>query len=339
MLVQGVLFMAERKTGLDMIRCIALMLVVTFHSFLFNGYFFEQQKGLWMLLAGSVRWLSTGCIGLFLMLTGYLKSGELGFGKCWRGIPRVIVTYIIAAVITIPVRHFVLGDRQSLWTWCVRFITFQGVYYGWYVEMYLGLMLLAPFINRMLAGLNRSAWLLLCAVMLILTAIPGIIKVMPDYWRSIYPVTYYILGALVRQRNIKLAPALGLPAAVGIAGILGAVTVLSTDSAMENAAIWEFPDLWILLISVFLFVSLHHLKTGGALGKLLRFGAGGCLGGYLLSHLADATFYQLAEKWHSPEQYWKLFLCITVPIFVMSVSCGFVLERLAGALTGRRRHP
>ena len=53
--------MKERKAGLDLLRCTALLLVVTFHSYLNNGYYYEAQTGVDMFLAGSARWLRTAC--------------------------------------------------------------------------------------------------------------------------------------------------------------------------------------------------------------------------------------------------------------------------------------
>ena len=50
--------MPKREPGLDLLRCIALLFVVTFHSFLNNGYYSESQVGISMWLAGSFRWLS-----------------------------------------------------------------------------------------------------------------------------------------------------------------------------------------------------------------------------------------------------------------------------------------
>lgn len=66
--------MQHREPGLDLLRCLALLLVITFHSFLYNGFYSQPQSGAAMLAANAVRWLSVSCIGIFLMLTGYLKS-------------------------------------------------------------------------------------------------------------------------------------------------------------------------------------------------------------------------------------------------------------------------
>lgn len=230
--------MSEREPGLDLIRCLALLFVVTFHSFLYNGYYYEPQTGMVMWVAGSFRWLSVSCIGLFLMLTGYLKSDRTNIKACWRGLAPIILGYLLAVAISVPVRHFVFGDLQSFSTWCNRLFSFSAVYYGWYVEMYIGLLLLMPFINMSLEQIKTTKGLLtLAGVMVFLTALPGATSkiIAPDYWRPIFPLTYYILGAVVKRLQPKIKPYIGIFGALLMAFVLGTVTVLSTDRNLGEA--------------------------------------------------------------------------------------------------------
>ena len=322
--------MSERQSGLDVLRCLALLFVVTFHSFLNNGYYYEPQKGYAMWLAGSFRWLSVSCIGLFLLLTGYLKSEQTEIGRCWRGLFPVLAGYLLAAVISIPVRHFLLGDRQTLGMWITALFGFRGVYYGWYVEMYVGLMLLIPFLNRLLLLLDTKGLLLFAGTLLVMTALPGAtsLVILPDYWRSFYPVTYYVLGTMIRRLQPKIHPAVSLCGATAMALLLGTATVLSTDGQLSESAVWEFPDIWVTVISVLLFLSFYRWKLPAWAAKLAAWGAGGCYGGYLLSYLLDAWCYQLAPQWKNPQGYGKLFFLITVPIFLVSVVAGRLLEKI-----------
>lgn len=332
--------MSKREPGLDMLRCLALLFVVTFHSFLNNGYYYEPQTGISMWLFGSLRWLSVSCIGLFLMLTGYLKSEHTSLKSCYRGLVPVLLGYFLASVITIPIRHFVFGDVQTLSGWITRLFNFSAVYYGWYVEMYIGLILLCPFVNMALEHLQGTKALIsLAAVMLVITALPGATPyvIFPDHWRSVYPMTYYILGAIVRRLRPKIRPWLGVAGAVTMALVLGAATVLSTDEVLSSALTWEFADLWIVAIALCLFAALYSVRVHPALGRILAFGAGGCYGGYLLSHLLDAWCYNLVPEWKTPEHYPLIFLCVTVPIFLASILGGTILEKLTNRLLAFRK--
>ena len=332
--------MAKRESGLDLLRCLALLFVITFHSFLNNGYYYEPQIGILMWIAGSFRWLSVGCIGLFLMLSGYLKSRRTGLWSCYRGLIPVMAGYFIAAVISIQIRHFVFGDVQSLSAWCTRLFNFSAVYYGWYVQMYIGLVLLMPYLNRLLESLRDKRALLGLGVLLLgMTALPGAVPWLPipDYWRNIYPITYYVWGAIIYRLQPKPKPWVSIAAAVAMAAVLGAGTVISTDGQLSNALTWEFPDLWIAFIAICLFTALYRAKVPSTLASVLTVGAKGCYGGYLLSYLFDAWCYRLLPQWKRPDRYWSLFLCVTVPIYFASLLFGIMIDKMIDPLRQKGR--
>ena len=66
--------MLKRETGVDLVRCVGLFFVNGIHFFLKNGFYSEPQTGAAMWMADCFRWLFFSCNGLFLLLTGYLKS-------------------------------------------------------------------------------------------------------------------------------------------------------------------------------------------------------------------------------------------------------------------------
>lgn len=321
--------MQKREPGPDLVRCLALLGVVTFHSFLYNGYYQWPQTGLWMVLAGSVRWLSVSCIGLFLMLTGYFQSGKPVSKASYAALGPVLLGYLLASAISIPIRHFLLGEPQSLSLWISKLFRFSAVSYGWYVGMYVGLTLLIPVVNLALERLTGKRQLLwLAGTMLFVTALPGAtaLDLAPSYWRPLYPLTYYVLGAVVRRLQPRISPWAGLGAALAIAIGLGTATVLSTDGTISDAFTQEFGDLWISLMVLCLFAGLYRVSIGPKTGKLLAWAAGGCYGGYLLSHLLDASLYRLVPNWHRPQAYPLLFLCLTIPIFLLSLLGGKLLS-------------
>lgn len=331
--------MNKRQPGLDLIRILATLFVMVFHFFLYNGFYYEPQTGLPMWVANSVRWLSVSCIGLFAMLTGYLKCDEPLTKRYYRSLGPVLIGYAIASALSIPIRHFLLGDEQNLSTWITRFFSFSGVYYGWYVEMYVGLVLISPLINYAVATADHQGKLLWLAVSLVLvTGFAGVtpFPVAPDYWKAMYPLTYYLLGAVIRRKQpiLRVWP---VPAALSIAMLLGLATTLSTDDTLSNAYTQEFGDLFICVMTLCLFLGLYRLRCKDA-SKLLRWASGGCFGAYLLSHLTDATVYRQFPAWHDPEDYWKLFICATVPCFVLMLLAGKLLALVSNShlLPGKR---
>lgn len=118
--------MQQRQSGLDLIRVTGFFLVTLFHAFLYNGYYGQPQVGFAMWSAGVARSLSMACNGLFMTLTGYLHYGKRSLSGAVRGLGPVLLGYALAAAFSIPVRHFLLGQQESLSVWVTRFFGFRG---------------------------------------------------------------------------------------------------------------------------------------------------------------------------------------------------------------------
>lgn len=133
--------------------------------------------------------------------------------------------------------------------------------------------------------------------------------------------------ATMRIRQNNNVPILMLSAkAEGSDRVLGLEA--GADDYLSEALTWEFPDLWGVFIVVCLFIALYRVRIPSAIGRVLAFGASGCYGGYLLSRLFDAWCYKLIPGWRNPEHYALIFFCITVPIFVIALLLGALLDRV-----------
>jgi len=320
----------QRQPGLDIIRVLALLFVISFHSFLYNGYYYTPQIGAQMWLAGSFRWMSVSCIGLFLMLSGYLKCENTDVKSGYKAALSALISYALAVAISIPIRHHGFEQVYSKPDWMTKIFNYTAVSYGWYVEMFIGLCLIIPFINIAIKNMSNKQLYWFAAATLILTALPGATKwqIAADYWRITYPVTYYVLGAIVRRVQPKVNPLLGIFEALVMAALLGFVTVNSTDDYLSSAKTWEFADIWIAFIVFWLFVSLYRLNVPKVVAKVLAVASYGCYGGYLLSYLFDAWCYKKVPHLLYPDGYFKLFLCVTVPIWIASIICGIGLQKV-----------
>ena len=315
---------SKREAGIDLLRCVAAFLVVAFHGNLYVGYQSEPQTGVAMWAANSFYYLTVCCNGLFLMISGYLHSRRPWDRSYYSGLVTALVGYILASLISMPVRHFLLGQEKSLIQWIRAFFGFSGVYYGWFVEMYLGLMLLSPVINRGLEHMTDRQVLWTAVGMVFVTA-----GHLTDYWASGYPLAYYVLGAAVRRWRPAIQPSLCFLGAGGIAGGLGLVTLVSAGGGKLGDGYGQtFGGIWIMGMTLLLFLGLYRIRMGKRTAKWLRRMAEGTYGGYLLSHLLDAWVYRLVPGWHSPARYWLAVLFVTVPVFWASLGMGRLLHKM-----------
>ena len=98
-------------------------------------------------------------------------------------------------------------------------LDFSADSYAWYIEMYIGLFLIIPFLNILWNNLNDVGRKWLIITLLGLTALPSLLNcwdllslgdktrvysaIVPDYWETLYPITYYFLGAYLKEETKK----------------------------------------------------------------------------------------------------------------------------------------
>lgn len=334
----------NREAGIDLFRCLGLLFVNGLHSFLYNGFYYLPQEGMWVWLANSVRWLFYGCNGMFMLMTGYLKSDKPWNKHYYKGLLTVIVGYLLTCVISYPIRYFFLGEKDALGVWVQRLLTFSN--YAWYVEMYIGLILVSPFINLAFARItDRRGILALTGSMILVSALPtaftisgpdGGYSLFPDYWKSLYPITLYVIGAAIKRLRPKVPAWGGIGGACLIAMGLGFVSMLTATDGFSSGFTQGYGGFWVTLMVTSLFLGIYRLPVGGKFGKLLGWISGGVFEGFILSRLLDVWVYGLVPQWHTPQMYPVIFLCITTGVFVISLLAGKCVHTLAVKIVKKR---
>ncbi len=323
----------KRETGADLYRIMGLLFVNMLHACLYNGFYFEAQEGAAMWAANSVRWLAYGCNAMFMLLTGYLKSVSPWGRKYYRSLVAVLVGYVLTCIISYPIRYFLIGEKDGLEIWLTRFVTFSN--YAWYVEMYIGLFLFSPLINLALDKIRepRKLWLMALSLLAVTVGHSATtINLLPDYCGAMYPLALYTLGAVIRRTKPQIPSWLGLVTAVLTAMGLG-YTSLQTATDNFNSGFGQgYGGFWVVLMVTALFFGVYRLR-GGAAGRMLAWLSGGVFEGYILSRLLDVWVYGTVSQWHSPEKYPLIFLCVTIPVFVISLLSGKLVNSISGAIT------
>ena len=317
--------MKSRQPGIDLLRCLGLLFVNGVHAYLYNGYYYEPQAGFFMWGANSFKWLFFSCNGLFMLLTGYLKCEKPLTRSYYRSLLPILTGYLLTCLVSFPVRHFLLNEKLTLLEWLQKMVTFGN--YAWYIEMYIGLLLFSPIINLALGQLKEPKQLYWAAgTMMVITALPSItpLDLIPDYWTSLYPVTYYVIGAVIRKLQPQYKKGLCLGLAALFSMWMGLLTLL-TDGGFGQG----YGGFWITVIITLVFLGLYRVRIGEKAAKVLTWLSGGVFEGYILSRLLDVWVYGLVPQWHSPEQYPLVFFCITLPIFILSILSGKALHLLA----------
>lgn len=294
-----------RDLNLDLIRALAGLLVVAVHFVMMIEFYYQPMIGGRMLFTAIARMGFMTCVPLFLLLTGYLCGSKELSGRYYLGLYRVLLTYALCSVVSLLFRWRWLGEEMTLRHGLKLTLNYTGAANGWYIEMYIGLFLLIPFLNAMWRGLTtKRARLALVVTMLALTTLPTLTnlqlsgtqyQILPAWWRGIFPLTYYVLGLWLRTEELRVDPRWALPALLAsvAAGGVGAYA-LSGGGAFTSEEITGWAGPTVVLSACLLFLLLRQLplgKTPGWLAALIRKGSELSLGIYLVSWCFDNAYY------------------------------------------------
>lgn len=207
----------ERKLGLDIIRTIAILCVFTVHGIAYKGVLDAEQLSLKWTAFVAIRFFAMISVPLFLLLTGYLNNKKDISKKYYKGIIPLLISYIAISLVEIIGTAAVTGDTINWHESILNIFNFTANGYAWYFEMYIGLFLLIPFLNKLYDALkDKKEKIVLVISLVVLTFLPNIFKsftisertldLMPDYWQIIYPITYFYIGKFIKETkpNFKL---------------------------------------------------------------------------------------------------------------------------------------
>ena len=168
----------KRNTALDITRIVAAYSVIGVHFFLNSGYYGTPMLGGRMLFYTVLRTGFMVCVPLFIMLTGYLMSRKEWSLKYYRGIVKTLSIYVLASVACLVYKGAVLHEAIALSEGIRRIFDYSASPYAWYIEMYIGLFLLIPFLNAMWRGLeHRKTRGALVITLIALSSLPSIFNI------------------------------------------------------------------------------------------------------------------------------------------------------------------
>ena len=311
--------MKEKDLSLDIVRIFAVFTVISVHFFLNNGFYNQPMVGKRMLIMTIGRTFFMVCVPLFILLTGYLMGNKKVSRKYYAGLKKTIGIYILASIACMLFNrvyaHRIYGVKGII----LSILKFSGAPYSWYVEMYIGLFLMIPFLNLIYKGLDsKKKKQVLVFTFLILTAFPSILnifdfnnthwwyqasadgvyqKILPEWWKRIYPLTYYFIGNYLKEYGLKLNIRKSIVYLIVLTVGLGTFCFYRSYASGFVWGDWaDYPSLVIVIMSVLVFHILRKIgkrmnnfpqPIKNLIGKM----SGLVLGTYLVSYIFDSIIY------------------------------------------------
>ena len=190
---------AQRNSSFELLRIICIFMVIAGHYFTHGNYTEEQLMPLTFnsFYVQSLQLYARLACGVFVMITGYFmcqmrrKEGyykkiiSLLFEMYFYSISSLCI--IVAINHTIPLKLIIQSMFPFLWG-------------NWFVEYYLLLYALIPFINVLIEKLNREEHLRLLILILIMWSIvPTLTQRAWEFSNLDFMLVYYLLGAYIKK--------------------------------------------------------------------------------------------------------------------------------------------
>lgn len=318
----------QRACGLDVVRCCAILFVIGGHFFLHTPFNNTQFCSGSMFVLGMLQTLMLINVPLFLMLTGYLNLNKRVNRKYYRNGIRVIVSYAVISVITLLYRKYYLGESESWWMWIRKILDFSAIPYAWYIEMWIGLFLLTPFLNILWnnIGSRRHKHVLLLSLYL-LTALPDFFNrygftLVPAYWEALYPVTFFYLGAYIREYKPQIATKWLVAGIFGICLINPVINIVLFGQRPMLHLIGDGNGVFGVPLSVLFFLAVYKTdyRNGGVKAILAKVSVLS-LDMYLFSWIFDSSVYPLTAAYMPDMQSWGIlvyYVAVVGTIFILS---------------------
>lgn len=347
---------SRRNPALDIVRCTALVCVIGVHFFLYSGFWDILIVGPRLYLFTILRSMTTICVPLFLLLSGYLMQNKQPNRTYYTKLLKTYGIYFLASVCnylftcyqTSPDLHTFHVSQMLLQTF-----HFQACTYAWYMDMYWGLFLLIPFLNILYHGLStQKEKQALIFVLLLLTAFPHLTNaysyrensgwvlsssnqlskgLLPTWWIHLYPITYYFLGVYLHDSPLKLSRKKnGLYTLVAFL-LIGTFNYVASYGRQFQDGSWHAWGSPLVIAQTVLFfnwvVQGDYRRFPARCAAVLARISELSLGAYLVSSIFDQLFYAILQE-IQPTIVYRLsfFPVVVLAVFVCSLTLSAILN-------------
>ena len=332
--------MKERKLNIDLLKCIAIVFVVGVHFFLHTNYYGQSFTFKSIFLSSFIWMILMTCVPLFIMTTGYLMKDKTYSEDYFIKLLPVIGIYALTAAVYTFFDMRVVNE-EYLGKLFENIFSFS--HYAWYVNLYIGLYMLIPFLN---AGFNsltsRKNQVVVLGILVLFTIVPPTLSllnkneqnfmilphIIPDYWKGLWPITYYLLGAFLASSKKKSS----FKELVFVIFILDILSVFGLAAISETTFCIEYGVLPVFLLSSLIFYSVIHLKVSIKnewLQRVVLFISKNTLPIYLLSVIGDLYWYpKMVEKWGDFTNIFSRFPLIVIFLLIQAILMTFILNTL-----------
>lgn len=349
----------ERNTSLDALRVLAAIMVIATHFFLSTDFYGRNLVGPRLFVMTVIRSFGMASVPIFIMLTGYFMKNKKVNVSHFSGIKKVLVTYGLASLCCYVFLVIHYNKPWSVSDFIFRTLNFSAAEYSWYIEMYIGLFLLIPFLNLIWNNLEKKSHrVLLIAVLLFLTAVPltfniftfgvegwwknpvisdSYRNIFPNAWQKFFPLPYYFIGCYLRDYRPKMNKVLNAVLIVIATVAYGGFCFYRSTPKPFVWGTWQdhgaFP---VMIVGVLVFIFMINTdlsRLPDKLRNLIRRLGELSLASFLVSSIFDIYYYEfLNERVNDIAQRFNYYPIIVPLCLISSFVLAFIVNEVSKQL-------
>lgn len=328
-----------RHVGIDIVKSMAILSVVGVHFFLNTKFYTTDLDNGNLLFQTIIQQLFLVCIPLFLMSTGFLNNNADISVKYFKKLIPVLVLYALYSIPAIFYRAYINEIEFDIPSWISLIFKFKGHRYSWYIDLYIGLFLLMPFLNRMYFSLNtKKEKQTLVFILMILTSFVSLINGriinefhLPTYWTAIYPLTYFFIGKYIRDFQPKMKTPLNIVCLVLVLILQGGIEYIMAGGETYRHYFTDYTSALRVLEGYLIFILLYKfdIKNEFVRKKVISISSL-TLDIYLASFITDRLVYkELLKKFDIlQENFLYLMIFLVLSSFILAYIIANIRKRL-----------
>lgn len=293
-----------RNASLDIIRAIAVYMVLCVHSIIFGGFMLEPISGLGGVAMTGFWVLSSCCVPLFLMLSGFLMNRKKFSVDYYLKYLYIFIPYFVISCISLAYKACYLHEEMSLRIFASHIMSFYGCEYAWYLMMYTGLYMLIPFLNSMYHSLeSKRQKQLLIIFFAALSHLPSLLNSYLYFYyvwfTRLYPFTFYFIGCYFSEYRPKYSAGKYLACILAFFAVFSVYDVFYIDGNPDKLPAFQYEHYQVLMLSVLVFcwgLKLNVEKIPKLFIKTTKTIAEFSFYVFLISGVTDNLVYKFAPE-------------------------------------------
>lgn len=250
----------QRQSNIELLRIVSMLLILVVHI---DGASLGLPQPMgdiasmtardwWKLVVESISIIGVNC---FVLISGYF-----GIRSSWKGFLR-FTTYCLFYSVAIVVFFALIGKFADKWSWDLMMDSFMVYTHTdlWFVPAYLGLYILAPFLNKSIESMTFKQYSMSLGAFVLFNLYAGWFwagKFNPTGYTIIHLVMMYLIGRYINNFIPKIKN-IGLYAT--IVWIISTLLILINSLYGTSKMVFAYNSPFVVMASVGFFIMFRSV--------------------------------------------------------------------------------